>query len=97
MGTAESELSTLYTVPAGYVAVVRDVEYFAAGEAIDGIYLVVSVPGPLAAVFAWVGNLEENTGAQWQGRVVVPAAGFVEVGGYGTSLLLAMSGYLLSD
>ena len=97
-GPASAELMTLYTVPAGYVAVVRDVEYFnSSGDTIDDLYVVAEVPGPLAATFAYVASLASNAGAQWQGRVVVPAAGFLEVGAYGSGLLLIVSGYLLSS
>jgi hypothetical protein len=95
-GTATSELQTLYTVPDGYVAVVRDVSFFAAGAAIDNVYLVVVNPGPLSAVIAAVGNLAANAGAHWEGRQVLAAGGLLELGAYGTDLFCAVSGYLLS-
>jgi hypothetical protein len=96
-GQAGSSLEVIYTVPAGYVAVMRDIEYFASSAITDPVYLVSSIPGPLAAVFGYVGTLEASTGKQWQGRVVVPTGGAIELAGYGTQLFVLLSGYLLSS
>lgn len=98
LGTATSEQTTVYTVPGTYIAVIRDVQYYVEGAAIDDVYLVAAEsPGTPAAVIAAVGDLGPNAGTSWHGRVVLNGGDLLQLGAYGDTLFLTISGYLLSS
>lgn len=98
IGAAPSSQSTVYTVPAGFTAVIRDLEAFATSAITDPVYLVVQEgSGPVAAVIADVGTLGALQFGHWEGRAVMVAGDELIIAGYGSDLLLCVSGYLLSN
>lgn len=86
----------LYTVPAGYVAVVRDIEAWNFGGETDQLFTTANVPGPLA-VAVWVTpEVAPNEWAQWKGRAVFNAGDILQAQASSSSWSLFISGYLLS-
>jgi hypothetical protein len=97
VGTCEADQIVVYTVPADYVAVIRDVEWFNdSGSTIGICYLVTTIPGPLSAVVCAVDELPTTSGSHWDGRVVLEAGDTLSTPGLGTSVFVHISGYLLS-
>jgi hypothetical protein len=96
-GTATSSQATVYTTPAGYTTVVRDVEVLNGTAAVLSFHLVLhGASGFPDGVFALNSQLAAGAGWQWQGRVVVPAGASIQMPGYGTSVYGCISGYQLS-
>jgi hypothetical protein len=96
-GPCAADSITWYTVPANYVAVIREIDYYnASAGTINNIHNVVTNPGPTAAIFGWVASMLTLTGYQWRGRVVVPAGGILQLSGTDPSFYMTASGYLLS-
>lgn len=88
-----------YEVPAGFTAVIRDFSFYsgAAGD-IMRLYIQNSAAAPQV-----VAAMLEGTGApeyqQWQGRVVVPAGGFISLAEsvVGDEADVYVGGYLLRN
>jgi hypothetical protein len=84
----------LYTVPAGYVAVVRDLEVGSA-SAVTGFFSIQGGPG--FAAF----NITQSSGDisfQWQGRVVLNAGETLEfIGNTAAQYSVIASGFLLQQ
>lgn len=85
-----------YTVPAGYVAVVRDVEALNSSASTDSLFIAATVPGPLTVTLTKFYDLAGETPAQWQGRVVLLAGDGLEVYSGVEVFEVMISGYLLS-
>lgn len=82
----------VYTVPAGKVAVLRDLELLSTGS---GNFMFVSVNG--IAQIARNNSTVGGTTAQWTGRVVLNAGDTLEVNGTNlSSVRIVASGYLLN-
>lgn len=88
--------AVVYTVPAGYVAVIRDIELLSGSGTTDEVVIDATVPGPLnvviwlhifGAAFAW---------AQWAGRAVLNAGDEISVTAPADGSTYLISGYLLS-
>lgn len=82
-----------YTVPAGYVAVVRSIDLWVGATGATalcnaGSARILSLTGPATVPAAGVN-------APWQGRQVVPAGGEIQVS-LSTEGSYAVSGYLLT-
>ena len=95
----EAAPNETFEVPAGFVAVMRDCSLFTAVGAAAGYVTVQnSATGPTVVVarLETVGALAYD---QWQGRVVVPAGGFLSFvnGSFGTGGEFYAGGYLLQD
>jgi hypothetical protein len=96
-GEAAAAQEVVYTVPAGYTTVVRDIEvYNGSSSTLATFYIVSHVPGFSDAIFAVVNALATSHGAQWQGRAVLPTAGELEVPAMPTGIYVMISGYQLS-
>jgi hypothetical protein len=86
---------TLYTVPSGYVAVVRDIEVWSGATSQAGINFGLLSSGFYAVI--WNLEIQPSAWQQWKGRVVAPAG--LELQGYGggqSTIHACVSGYLLS-
>lgn len=98
LGAADvaAELVVLYTVPADYVAVVRDIEAWNFGGETDKLFTTANIPGPLA-VAVWVTpEVATDEWTQWQGRLVMNAGDVLQAQGIASSWTVVASGYLLS-
>lgn len=95
-GSYDAGASLVYTVPALYVAVLRDLEVLNLydGANVAGLYL--DIPGPLQVqVGNWpLGSFGEPF--QWQGRVVLNAGDEIQAVVGISSIQMVCSGYLLS-
>lgn len=88
--------TTIYTVAAGDLIVLRDAEYLNSSSGPENIQVQTTVPGFDVAVACRVNSVPSGEGAQWQGRVVVPAGGSLQVAGAAAGLYLILSGYLFT-
>lgn len=95
IANASVSASGSYTVPEGFVAVVRDFEmYCAAGSTAPYAYLEIT--GAVNAVFAYVKGDSPGT-AQWTGRQVLePGEELLAQGNSESTQTLLVSGYLLT-
>lgn len=93
-GELPTAVTTVFTVPALQLAVLRDVEWLNATNATQQPQVQTTVPGFGVAVVARVNSLGINLGAQWQGRVVLPAGSSLQVNGPAPGLFAVLSGYL---
>lgn len=84
-------------MPAGYVAVVRDLEVLTYSGAAETAQFFVRIPGPLAITFAWLNCPATIEGVQWQGRVVANAGDILQASVSTADNQLVVSGYLLSS
>jgi hypothetical protein len=62
-----------FTVPEGFVAVIRDVEAYCGLGALSMNVEVNTAEGELAIVIASILDIGVNSSSSWHGRVVVPA------------------------
>lgn len=95
VGPGTGSLQTIYTSPAGVTTVVRDVSVFATSSIATPVYLVHQVSGGSAAVFALAGTLAADAGFHWEGREVLAPGDTLELGAYGSALLVTVNGYKL--
>jgi hypothetical protein len=89
--------TVLYTVPASYTAVLRDIEIYNGSGATPLFNIQGVVPGPLNGIIFLSGSFPLSEWVQWKGRVVLPAGS--EITGYASAFpfYLLLSGYLLSS
>lgn len=84
---------TVYTVPTGFVVVVRDIEFFSSNA--DSFNVQGGPPGSTAVI--WLSRLSSaGTWAQWGGRSVLNAGDVITVYSGSTGGQFYVSGYLLS-
>lgn len=96
-GATTSSLQTVYTVPSGFVSVVRSVDWWNGDTGAHTLYLVSNVSGSFQnALIAVVNNLGAGQGSHWDGRHVLPTGAALEIGALGSGVLVAISGYQLS-
>lgn len=88
---------SLYTVPASYIAVIRDLELQQLGAGDDSIELDIEIPGPLEVPIFRANDVPQFTHIQWQGRVVMNAADQLSFATLGNEWAVVVSGYLLSS
>jgi hypothetical protein len=94
LGVAVAPYEYEYSVPAGYLAIIRDVDVFWRPTTLGGALTILNQV--TAAI--WYSTNAENT-AQWQGwrgRQVIPAAGTFAVNILAGTCDVTVSGYLLS-
>jgi|SRR5215469_8484987 len=83
----------LYTVPAGNVVVLRDLELFLSSAGLFNLQLV----GSGASAIVWyISGASANSWHQWQGRTVAHAGDTIQAFCDGSGSLLLVSGYLLT-
>lgn len=88
-----------FEVPEGFTAVVRDITLWVG---VGGHYATVGFGNSVDAPIAWFAYLSEVTianTAQWQGRVVVPGGGYInlDTGGLSYEDSVYVGGYLLRN
>lgn len=88
--------STLYTVPANYVAVIRDIRLYGAISADAEIAIEVTVPGPLSVPILFEASFAPGATLQQDGRVVLPAGQTIVGVSTEASIQAIISGYLVS-
>lgn len=96
MGVVPLPAGLSYTVPAGFIFVIRDVEANnqAAGE--NNCYIqITSTPG--VGLLAINNPIEPAKSTQWQGRTVLNPGDVLAVGASSASLYVTISGYLLTQ
>jgi hypothetical protein len=86
----------LYTVPSGYVAVLRDVSVRNQTADTSLIQVGATVPGPLNVVIAQFDSVAANDVVSWQGRQVLNAGDELWLYNSEGSAQAIASGYLLS-
>lgn len=84
-----------YTVPSGFVAILRDLDAFKTGTDESAVADMVNAS---AGVAIWLGHFSGTASwISWRGRQVIPAGETVEVSATGTTdVSITVSGYLLS-
>lgn len=94
VGTGSTE--DVYTVPAGYVAVVRDIEVISGSGASDVLVFECVSPGPLHVVIWVLYSTGANVWGQWRGRVVLVSGDAISALAPADGSTYLISGYLLS-
>lgn len=84
-----------YTVPAGYVAVLRDVDVFCNLYSTSTEFYVAGVGGAILW-YVTVGALTDPSFYQWRGRQVFNAGDIITFAGSSNGVDMTASGYLLS-
>lgn len=96
--SAGSSPAPRYTVPLGYVAVVRDISGVVLASMAAAVQFNSSLDGVTTAAFFYVADtFTLGQMFHWEGRVVIPPGGFVEANPstvFG-AVQFAVSGYLL--
>ena len=96
-GTPPSSPTTFFTVPANYIAVIRDIEFLNFSGADCIAVLTGLVPGPLGAIVWYDGAVPSGASIQWKGRVVLPDGTELQWQSTTASSVMTVSGYLLSS
>lgn len=91
-----TETTTLYTVPADYVAVVRDLELYGNVASDAEVALEITAPGPLTIIWFVVNPLVPGAWDHWEGRVVLNAGDELVAVTTVNGVHVTVSGYLLS-
>jgi hypothetical protein len=91
-----SSAPVLYTVPADYVAVLRDVSVRNQTGSTSLIQIGATVPGPLNVVVAQFDSVIANDVVSWQGRAVFNAGDELWLYNSEGQAQAIASGYLLS-
>lgn len=89
---ASGSTSVVYTVPAGYVAVVRDIEVGAQNAPANSV--AINLAG-VAEIYQ-AGGIAQYSTAQWKGRVVLNAGDQINVDAIAGTWTYIISGYLLT-
>lgn len=97
LGTVGVTQITAYTVPAGYVAVIREIDARDFSGAVNGLYIASNVSGFGTFTWSFLSNVAGGDAVQWKGRTVLPAASTILLAAGAASFQAAVSGYLLTD
>jgi hypothetical protein len=89
--------TTVYTVPANSVVVVRDIEVFNYSGSASSLTIQFSASGQLGLVKYWSALVSGADSLQWQGRVVIPEHGLLQLAASHANVQYAISGYLLQN
>lgn len=89
---AGGSTTVVYTVPTGYVAVVRDIEVGAQSPPANSV--AINYAG-VAEIYS-VDTITQYRTAQWRGRVVLNAGDTINVDAIAGTWTYIISGYLLS-
>lgn len=94
--TFDTGSPVLYTVPAGYVAVIRDMRLYAATSSTAEVAIEVTNPGPATTIIFFNNDVSPGDYVEWQGRVVIDDG--AEIIGVTTEpgITAHISGYLLA-
>lgn len=86
----------LYTVPAGYVAVLRDGRFYASVSGDVEFAIEASIPGPLNVIILFNNSFAPGATMSFEGRVVLNAGDSLVGVTTGDYVIAILSGYLLS-
>lgn len=86
-------VTTLYTVPAGNVAVIRDMEYFSSSSALFNVQCSSS---GRSGLLWYLSGVPANSWHQWQGNTVLPPGDVLQGFADGAGNLIVVSGFLLT-
>lgn len=94
--TFDTGSPVLYTVPADYVAVIRDMRLYAATGSTAEVAIEIINPGPATTIIFFNNDVAPGDYIEWQGRVVADAG--AEIIGVTTEsgITAHISGYLLA-
>lgn len=95
--TVAGTASTVFTCPANFVAVVRDLQAYNSGGASDALFVALVIPGPATLTLWHFAGVAASTSDQWQGRVVLNAGDQLELFSAAEAFEVLISGYLLSS
>lgn len=96
--SSSSGLHLIYTAPAGYVTVVRDISVANTSGSSEAYSLYASGnPGPTSAFILINGSLANDAVDQWEGRQVLNAGDTLTLSIGGADFTCLISGYLLSS
>lgn len=87
---------TIYTVPSGYVVVVRCITAYNAGASSDAFEVSAQVSGSLIPIYHVTNVAASSNSLEWEGRVVLNAGEFINVATGGQQWSYTVSGYLLT-
>lgn len=91
--------NTLYDVPEGFTAVIRDIDAYIQGEIADLLVAIANGPGAPYCGIWYTTFLGIQGHDQWRGRVVVPGGGSIALDPFaeGLELSVYVGGYLLRN
>ena len=84
---------TLYTVPAGYTVVLREIDAFTPDTVPTPLFCIM---GSVPATFVLLNPGSGPSSPQWRGRLVMPAGETLELSLAGGNWRMFVSGYLLA-
>lgn len=90
-------VTTIYTVPVGSTAILRDLELFNASSATQTFTLYLVQPGLGGIPAIVINSIGAALGEQWQGRVVMNGGDSLQTGTGASSQYMVLSGYLFED
>lgn len=95
-GSLAAGVTPIYTVPAGYTAVVRDIEALNLFSGANVLAFITTVPGPLNV--QWTNDTIAAFGEtlRWEGRVVMNPGDVLSAEVTQDTISLIVSGYLFS-
>lgn len=92
---AANTVTTAFTVPSGVTCVLRDIEIYNGSASTAGVNVRINVSGFGNTVVYGPDALLSGAWSQWEGRVVVPAGGTIQVFATEASVQFTLSGYEL--
>jgi hypothetical protein len=96
-GPVGEAVQVLYTVPAGSVAIISDIELVNGGSSSGLCYVVLQVPGQPDVYWYHAEALGAGESQQWTGHVVLNAGESLAASANITTVQGVFSGYLLSS
>jgi hypothetical protein len=96
-GAIPTTSTTIYTVPSGQLAVVRDAEWCNASGAAASQHLTSEVTGFGNSVICGVNSLAAGQCETWQGRVVLPSGSAIVAAATEAGWFLVLCGYLFES
>lgn len=92
-GQITTSLSSLYTVPANAVVVVRDVELYNNSGASDHADVAINVSGGTLTQVIGTASIANGVSFQWKGRIVLAPADIIQAFTGAGNWLCYISGY----
>jgi hypothetical protein len=92
-----AEVNPAYTVPSGFVAVLRDLELYNETGDTDTLNCELTIPGPLNVIMYSAAEVPTYQSVQWRGRVVLNAGDVLWFYAGHYPWQVVASGYLLSS
>lgn len=95
-GTHSGGLAFVYTPPAGFTTIIRDVTAYNAGSTTDAVEIGIGSPGTAIPVVHQSNVAGTSSAPGYQGRVVLPPGMQIYVASGGNPWWITISGYSLS-